>query len=656
MPGIATHFKILDLTITQLDASGNSTLQEISSIMKANPAYAYLGCIGPALADFIPSDPPPEGPESIGYGNFFTSIWKGAFKIVSGDGTDTDPGLLKILDAFNAFFTTIQPILDTEDLLALKAMRDNGDIDKITNMAAALANTVVGLTAPGGYISSIEGFIGEGMKPAVNMNPGQPVSGPDAWTPREYLCWQKTGEFTKALIENAENSGNPAYRAYAYGYVSGYAGYVGGSSFVNNIIQGTYRSDWWRYRWINNFIDAWVYGYYTTNASMSGDVPTPAYADWKGLCNANLQQKIELPGIDPTDIMQKLANAQPFPTILDAGFDAYWYSAFERVYGPRPLTSRFKANSINGAYLMTWLMLWFQTSGRVVGCNTAPDMTPPDGAGDAPSWVDPSVPGDNGTGSVPPAPTVESDVDEGKIVTGVLLALLGLGEFLTGGLITGGATIAAGVEEIIIGANEINWTKLRGDVYWYRMYLYNGLKALHEIMVLGALQHPYPDALQSGDAVTLLGFPFTFDSAVKNCKTSSIKRFPPIPWDGQVGLTSLWLSAPSRSVEEPATVAYRSPDRYPDFFINDPTNGLSNGDMKTPNPKKTATDGGDFRYDPNAANGELPVQFGNVVDNAIDLYLAGNFPNWNFDQDRGLAYLTWKFKNMYTNPVVIESI
>lgn len=656
MPGIATHFKMLDLTIKKFDASGNSQLQQISAAMKAEPTYAYLGCIGPALADFIPSDPPPEGPASIGYGNFFTSIWKGAFKIVSGDGTDADPGLLRILDSFNAFFDKIQPILDSEDLLGLKAMRDAGEIDTITNMAGALANTVVGLTAPGGYITDITGYIGEGMKPTVNMNPGNPIASPDAWSPRDYLFWQKTGDFTDALVKRAESSGNPKFIAYAYGYVSGYAGYVAGSSFVNNVIGGTYRSDWWRYRWINNFVDAWVYGYYETGASISGDNPSPAYTEWKNLCGSKLYLKIDLPGIDPIAVMQNLAKGEPFPAIVDPGFDAFWYGAFEQVYGPRSISSRFKPNSINGAYLMTWLMLWFQTSGKVVGCNKAPNMQPPEGAGDTPSWVDPAIPGDNGAGNVPPTPTVEDDVDEGQIITGILLALLGLGTFATGGFIAGGAAVAFGVEQVILGASDINWTKLRADVYWYRMYLYNGLKALHEIMVLGALQHPYSEALEIGESVTLLGFPFTFDSAVVNCKTKSDKKFPIIPWDGDVGITSLWLNAPSRSIEEPATTAYLAGSKYPNFFIDDPANPLSNGDIKNKNPVVLNTDGGAFRNNPGVSGANAPVLFGNVIDNTADLFLARTFPNWNLDQDRGQGYLTWKFKTNYSNPVVIEPI
>jgi hypothetical protein len=54
----------------------------------------------------------------------------------------------------------------------------------------------------------------------------------------------------------------------------------------------------------------------------------------------------------------------------------------------------------------------------------------------------------------------------------------------------------------------------------------------------------------------------------------------------------------------------------------------------------------------------MPVQFGNAVANAVDLFAHINdapFPDWNLDADRGLAYLTWQFHNaMYTDPVAID--
>ena len=659
MPGIATHFKILELTIQRLSA-GNTQQQAIANVMNSNKAYAYLGAVGPALADFIPAAPPPPSVTSSPAnpeGNFYAALWKDIFAIVGGDGTPGNPGMLSIIQTFKTFFADIAPVLASQDLSALKNLKDSGEIDTVTTAAANLKTLIQNLTTTsGGFLTTLEAVIGQGLAPVINKTT---TEAPVTWTAREYLFWFHTGDFTKALLESAENSGEPTFLAYAYGYVSSYAGFVAGGSFVNSVIQGTYRSDWWRYRWIDNFIDSWVFGYYNAGASMSGDTPTPAYDSWPGLCNASLQDKIALPGLDTANPLNNLTNSVQ---VISSDFNAFWFGAFEKVYGPRPSNTRFPNGSLNSAYIMTYLVLWFQTSGSLVGCNPPPPAAPPPGASPQPSWVNPTNPGSNGDGSVPPDPSVEKQPDIGEIVCGALLALLGLVTLCSGGLIAGGVEIGIGVENIIEGANEINWTKLASDVYWYSQYFYIGLKSLHEALVLGGLQPPYPSVLQSGDAVTLLGVNFTYDSAVANCKSTSSgpnrdsgTSFPPIPWGGNVFTDGLWINAPARNVEEPATVSYETANVYPNFFIDDATNNpLSRGRISVAEPVVTAADGGHFVADASIPTAVFPVEFGNVIDNTLDLYSGKSFPNWNLDSDRGLAYLTWNLTAGWTNPITVK--
>src|SRR5262249_43615296 len=96
MPRIPTHFVILRKNIGRLAAPPDPNLQEIGRILKDNAAYAYLGAVGPALGDFIPSDPPPPGP-ALPSTNFYPAIWKQVFGVVGGDGTPGNPGLRTIL-------------------------------------------------------------------------------------------------------------------------------------------------------------------------------------------------------------------------------------------------------------------------------------------------------------------------------------------------------------------------------------------------------------------------------------------------------------------------------------------------------------------------------------------------------------------------------
>lgn len=282
-----------------------------------------------------------------------------------------------------------------------------------------------------------------------------------------------------------------------------------------------------------------------------------------------------------------------------------------------------------------------------------------------PSWADPSVKGDNGTGNSPPAPAVESHPDVGESVSGVLLALFGLVTYLFGGFLTGGAAITGGIDLIITGASQINWAKLRCDLYWYRYYFYHARLVLHNIQVLGALDYPYAAELALDQTtISFLGMPTTFDSGEKVVKSRTLlEGFPTKPWQTltsdippQLDQFQLgkWVTYPQQrstasGFENPQTAAYLT-GAYPTFFIDDDINNpLSNGDVKT-----GGTWPPGFRQKPMS---KVPVQFGNAVANAVDLFqhLGVNLPDWNLDADRGLSSLTWAFtNNLYTDPVEIQ--
>lgn len=604
--------------------------------MTDHSAYAYLGAIGPALADFIPSDPPPPG--TLG-GNQYLNIWKQAFGIV-GDDMVVATGLSSVLSRMVAFLDKIEAIAAAEDLDALKAME--AELDVITETADALKDIVNQIPFVAIAIAS---GIGVGMKPALCAPAGTPLPPSEVWKVRERLFWKKPGTFAEALLRRAQAAGDPRFLAYAYGYLTSYAANVAGSPFVNSIVGGPYRTQWWRHRWINNYVDAWVYGADKTGATVNGDTPNPPYHEWPSLCNASLQDRIGLGPIDPQDIMRRVWNGDAFPSVLPDDFGQYWFGAFTDAYGVPPPGSPVTARAINGAYLMTWMVLWFQTSGAVLGCNPTPPMNPPENCGTAPSWSDPTVPGDSGSGSTPPSPSIEMDGDTGAVVSGAILALLGILVLFTPAWPLGATAIAGGATLIVQGWPNPDWAKLRCDLYWYRVYLYNGLNALHEIMTLGAVAHPYAPELANDETVlSLLGTEHRFDSGKATVKSQPSERFPAACWDGAV---ATWTQRPM-SLELDPVVGYLS-TAYPAFFVDDDAaNPLANGDVKT--------DGGAWPVRLTAA-GDVPVQFGNAVANAIDLFqhIGGALPNWNLDADRGLAHLTWQFTNgVVSDPVDIE--
>src|SRR5215470_19926024 len=121
MPGPATHFHVLDRTINQLPAG----LSDIADLLRDNP-YAYLGALGPALMDFISSDPPPASGTPANYG----LVWRRLLSVVAGD-----PGLIKTMAKIQALIDEIQALADARDCHGLEDFRDSGKLDQVSTLS-----------------------------------------------------------------------------------------------------------------------------------------------------------------------------------------------------------------------------------------------------------------------------------------------------------------------------------------------------------------------------------------------------------------------------------------------------------------------------------------------------------------------------------------
>ena len=125
MPGIPCQFKVLELTLSKV--TGLADLDPIRQAIQAHPHWAYLGAIGPALADFVPGNTA-ENP--------YLRIWADVFSLI-GDGMRVDKGLLSIVRDFRAFLDEIEPIINAEDLGALGALGED-KLDIVTSVGPDL--------------------------------------------------------------------------------------------------------------------------------------------------------------------------------------------------------------------------------------------------------------------------------------------------------------------------------------------------------------------------------------------------------------------------------------------------------------------------------------------------------------------------------------
>jgi hypothetical protein len=662
MPGVITLIAVLDLVAGRLNTS-DAAQKAIKDTLAAQPVFAALGAIGPDLADFMPNNLKPAALGSPGGGaSPSVQFWQIVYKLANGSAGI--PGLVPTLATLNGVLGQLDSIVAAQDLGKLENLQSNGSATQLTQAMADLSTIVQNVS---NLVVPLLTNISVTQKPVINVPTGAPIPDPIAWDCRDILYWKKTGEFVDLLLQNAESSKDTRFLAYANGYAIAYAAKVCGSPFLNSIVGSTYRLNWWRERWLNVYGDAWVYGFYNAHPrpAFTNETPTPGYELWPNLCSANMQQRIELPGIDPNALLAivTLAPSAPtsLPAILPSDFATFWFNTFKQVYGPLPTGSRFTEEGLNGAYLFTWLMLWFQTSGNGLGCNPAPPIAPPAGSCAAnPPWVNAvtSPPGSGGSGALPPQPSVQRDPDTAEVACGIILALLGGAALAAADLAGGGAALGVGIDLIIQGESQINWDNLGCQLYWYHQYLYNGLNALHQAAELVGIVHPYASEF-STDSVTetLLGIPFgPYDSGARIVKSQLIPAVTPQFVPGPTGTfpAGLWNAGPAGWVQRatnppelPTTTAYLTA-AYPDFWIDDAAaNPLSTGQVNV---------SGAWPQQDNPPNPDAPQQFGNAVDNAIDVLVnsKGPRPNWNLEGDRGLAYLTWVFQGAYSSPVTIQ--
>jgi len=632
LPGIATHFHVLDQTIAQLPPSQSA----IANLLQNNP-YAYLGALGPALMDFISSDPAPPASNPT-----YATVWRKLLSVVGGD-----PGLIATVGKIQALINEIQQLADARDCHGLENFRDSGKLNTVQTLSDQFTTLLSTVDTIAGDIYNI---ISQDLKPKFcTLDPTAPTPPPTQWPARDFFSWKKTGAFTQALISRANSTGDNRLLAYAYGWLVAYATNVTGSPFINAVVGGPPRTQWWRQRFIKNYVDAWVFGYYGAGATMTGDggdTPNPPYDQWPSLCSANLHKKIEIPNtnIQPQDFLNQLD--QPFPQVVPADFAANLFLAIKDVYGTA-VPPEVVPGGLNSAYLMTWLMLWFQTSGVPFGCNLVPPPGPPSNCTGDPPDTNPFNFGPGGTPPGPPIPSPDVTNNTADQVCGVILAILGGALFVFGAGLAGAASLAGGLALLdCSNAVTVDWNQWECKIFWFKQYMFNGLVGLQHMLSLAGFTYPEAKALAlDTNALSLAGINLPFESAINLVKTPREGReqqFPSKCWntttiDKGVLTFNQRPTAANPGFETPRTIAYVDGWQYPSWFVDGPGN---------PAAMDVKTDGGVFlRYDPPGS----AVPFSNAVSNAVDLLqnLNKKFPNWNLDADRGLAYYTWQFKAGY---------
>ncbi|NRR29773.1 hypothetical protein HSX11_06205 [Oxalobacteraceae bacterium] len=647
MIGMSTKLAALSLLRQRLTTSPDPHLSSLGSLITSNAGYANFGALGTAIGDFAPVRLPASSTIGTPGANPYIALWKLVFNVFGGDETAANPGLKPVLDRVRDLLDRLDDVAAAEDLDALQAM--SGEVDTLNQIAADLSAILITIKGDGtlanlGIVPDVADLIGSRMMPAsVKPNVGGGAGFPPRfWTLRELLSNRRTGRFAQRLWDRAMASGRDDFKAYALGWLSSWSLSAGGASAVASIVGAPARNQWWRSRFVGNYIDLWAYGY-----AKVGPRPKP-YTDWPNLCEQELHNAVGIPGasFDPDQMMKDLRLGNPLGAPLPGEFTTFWLEAYEHVYGDmgdnRPQVD---ADRLQDAYCMARLVLWFQTSPQSLGCQANAPM-PPTTCGGAPAWTNPVVPGDAGGGAGgPPPPEIDKKIKPENVICAILLAILGIVALCFGGWVAGGAAIAGAIA-LAVSAGTIDWDKFRCSLAWYRVYMFNGLRALHDVMSLGGLVHPYTPELSVDDtAVQLLSdIPTHIRTGDNIVLTRPMReRYPVVPWNGS-GFS--WFDDASGGQEEPPTWAAIAA-AYPSGFLDDPANPLGSRSPFDASPWPFAA----------GSTSNKPLGFINSTD-AMLAWLAapgGTLPDHSLDGDRGLGFQNFHFvDDGWTNPVNIE--
>lgn len=629
MAGLATRLLCARRVAAELMASNSPA----AAIIKNHESFYYLGALGPAIGDFVPSEKP-QGFGSLARTPYLT-LWIRILEIAVGNDAKGLPGVVPTLRGFQDVLSAVQNAVDHKSVGELKDIKDSGDLDKIDGLSTDLG-TILTYFSDLSRLVELGQLMGMASRPVID-DPNNLI--PEAlWTGRDWLSWKGTGEFASALMDAATND---SHRAYALGWQVSYATLLSTSSYVTSAVGSVYRTHWWRHRWVSNFIDAWVWGFYDADGRPRGAPVAGPFAPWRSLCNGKLHSWIDMTngGWDYEAVARAMAAEQTLPEMLPADFAGFWMDAFTQAYGT-VTPQLFSEARLQQAYAALGTVLWFQTSGSVIGCNPIPGG-PPDSCGASaapPEWVDPTVTNPaTGAPFQPPVPEAESDPDIAKIISGIILALLGIAAIIFGGYLVGAAALAGGIALIVDGAMQPDWDKLNCDLYWLSVYLHNGLETLHRLTVFGGVQHPYSRDLDVDQLMLAFNgsqLPFTSGPAVIRSRgIDSLRQ----PWGGVV---STWGSYPTDPTETPVfRVLPFGAGLWPNLAFDDIGVNPQVADLRlAPDPWPV---------------GSTKGSFGPGVQNALRVINqpVGTLPNWNLDGDRGLGWLTWTLKAPYSVPV-----
>jgi hypothetical protein len=695
MPGLAFHLE----TLKAANPSGLGT----------DPQAATLGAIGPDIFRFLPpstdllSALAPGGVLAINLALFQSAIanpealspaeratvsslaptvvplllelWAKpigtTYSLLFGPGGLNVATIWPLLNQAESLLSTVSSIVQGENLTNRPISEINlaEQIPALTSMMGSLnqltsqASNLTSLLAQVAFIPTLGPWMEEpvlselqAIDPSIGALPSQ--SDQAGCRLYEFLRWHRAGEFATTLTSLAKT---PSEKAFAQGWSCHLAASVTAEPFVNNIVGGPYRTHWWRNMFVQNYIDAWIFGFAETPATMAGDEPTPAYISWSSLCSANLQDDFNIGGNlvvppptvgvpaavtamasgDLTALIATLpAELDEISALFDAAIAATYPEDELALVGATSLPSvvgaTFAPGLLKSAYVGAFAVYWFLTSGTgPFGNNTL--GTPPANCGSvSPPFI---------TSGTSPSPT-QAGLSVPGVVSAVITAILAVLSALEGDLPAALALLVVAIESPIV-----DWDTVACNLYWAENKLLAQQNALRDLLVYLGLAYPPPVLLGGtdvnnetqpatdltpdpntqqaspppmGNVAPTLGVPLTRSNSHRLDDSSDYPAAMDTTVQSQADLDFLvFPSVASVRTETAATSSLIAANLYPNAVFDTPL--IDPGVMGA---------GGTYP--------SLHKLLGGSIANATQVLDAKqSIPDYNLDGDRGYGWLGW---------------
>jgi hypothetical protein len=647
--GVPTQFAVADLVVETLRNDGQAVPGD------AELPFFYLGAIGPALGDFLPT----HVEDGVGGANApLFGVWFPILGLLAG--TPGAPGLAANLRTLKDTLRRFGDAVREEDKFALLDMKP--DLEALPALITAVRGQVA---AVNGLRTALPGAIA-GVRPRAKVPP------PGDWHPRDAVHGHRTGTFWGELRRRAAESGDPRLEAFGLGVSAGYAGALCGNPFVNGVVGAPHRNHWWRHRWVSHYIDAWVWGYYRTRSRVRAEgkeivfpsatglrVPVPPYATWDDIPGAELQDRFAIGGITPDAVLNAIRDGAPVAPHLPDELVTLWLDCYRDAVGDPP-SPGVDAAGLQGAYAMTWLTTWIASSAAFLGA-TAPDrINEPDDCGERPAWV--AVDGSVVVGGtpVPPPPVSQPSPSVAELASAIAAAILAVASFLLGAAVAGIALIVAAIA-LVDDATDPDWDDLRCNAGWVDVFVARLENAFRDLLTAAGLGPPYAVQLAHNE-IQFQTFNEIVppDAALRTCRSPSALEgddYPASVWRPPTAAESNWMRYPTEPPELPSQISYSEGSWWPRHFVdgfsfvdNGPTAvprfpATQDNPLDAPGGRPSVLDRAQWELRMQRAElGGVPQgAFGNAVDVALALIRApqDELLDWDLGGDRGLGWPTW---------------